>query len=289
MTSSDALMNPWRETNSLLKTIALILGLLFLLSLILSRVFGWSCNTAAAPVAATAPAAVVKAPAAVETLGWNWVDGKLRLTGAVKDEATKKAIYDAAVKRMGDAAKVVDEIKIDTNAVAYGFGQNYGDIAGWGKGDLGISVNGKRVVLTGTVPVEGEKTQRGEAAARHFGPDYTIDNQIVVKAPAAVKPVSLYFDTGKFDVQADAPQLLKDLVAYGNASPNSKIQVTGYHDKRGDPDKNAELAKNRAKAVRETLKKLGLAEDRIILVPPVVLVGSPDDKEARRVDVLVAQ
>ena len=71
--------------------------------------------------------------------------------------------------------------------------------------------------------------------------------------------------------------------------PGSKIQLSGFHDKRGDPKANQELAKNRAKAVRDLLIKAGLAEDRIILVPPVELVGASDDKLARRVEVTIAQ
>jgi outer membrane protein OmpA-like peptidoglycan-associated protein len=110
-----------------------------------------------------------------------------------------------------------------------------------------------------------------------------------VKAPAAPAAVKLYFDTGKSAVQTDAKTLLAETVKYGNASPNSKIQISGFHDKRGSAAANAELAKNRAKAVRDLLQAAGLAADRMILVPPVELVGSTDDREARRVDVSIAQ
>lgn len=176
-------------------------------------------------------------------------------------------MVDAAVTSMGgDASKVVDQLKIDAAA-----GSN------------------KQVVLTGSVPLESIKTQRGQVAAQYFGPDYKIDNQIVVQAPAIPQPVSLYFDTGKTNLQADAGQLLAKIVAYGNASPNSKIQLTGFHDKRGSPAANVELAKNRAKSVAAYLKKSGLAEDRIVLVRPAESVGAADDKEARRVDVIIAQ
>ncbi len=115
------------------------------------------------------------------------------------------------------------------------------------------------------------------------------DPQNSVKVGNAPATVKLYFDTAKTDVQSDAKQQLAVLIAYGNASPNAKIQLSGFHDKRGNAAANAELAKNRAKAVRELLKAGGLAEDRIIMVPPTELVGAADDKEARRVDVSVAQ
>ncbi len=224
----------------------------------------------APPVAAVqAPAAATTAPAKAPTqMGLEWKDGKLFLTGSVKDEASRKALVDAAIMQMGgDAGKVVDQLTLDAGAT-------------W---------PADKVTLTGQVPVDGDKLQRGEFAARLFGATSKIDNQIVVKAPAAPAAVKLYFDTGKSAVQADAKTLLAEIVKYGNASPNSKIQISGFHDKRGSVAANAELAKNRAKAVRDLLQAAGLAADRMILVPPVELVGSADDREARRVDVSIAQ
>ena len=35
--------------------------------------------------------------------------------------------------------------------------------------------------------------------------------------------------------------------------------VSGYHDASGDPEKNAELARQRAVAVRDALKAAGIA------------------------------
>jgi K(+)-stimulated pyrophosphate-energized sodium pump len=66
--------------------------------------------------------------------------------------------------------------------------------------------------------------------------------------------------------------------------------LSGFHDASGDPAKNAELAKNRARAAREMLVKAGVPEDRIIMVKPQQMsAGSPDDKAARRVDIYPAQ
>jgi outer membrane protein OmpA-like peptidoglycan-associated protein len=255
----------------------------------------------AAPAAPAAPVAIaeVAKPAAVAPAGalvsvtklaFNWADGKLVLTGAVKDQATKAALVAAAVKQMGgDASKVVDQLTIDSTTSALGFMDKLGDVFAWGSNGRGIQLDGDKVTLTGVVPVEGDKIQKGEAAARYFGSAVKIDNQISVQAPAKVEPAKLYFATGKFSVQADAKEVLAKLIAYGNASPNAKLQITGYHDKRGNPEANKELAKNRAKAVRDVLKSAGLAEDRFVMVPPVETTGGADDNEARRVEVTVAQ
>ena len=63
-----------------------------------------------------------------------------------------------------------------------------------------------------------------------------------------------------------------------------KAVVSGYTDSSGDPDKNAELAKQRAFAVRDALKALGVAEDKIELKKPEQ-ISAGDSAAARRVEV----
>jgi cytochrome c oxidase subunit II len=107
-----------------------------------------------------------------------------------------------------------------------------------------------------------------------------------VAAPPAAK---LYFDTAKFDLHADAEQTLKPVIDYAKANPSVKLTVSGFHDKRGSPEANAELAKNRAKVVAAKLNEMGVMEARVFLEKPQEVVGGADDKEARRVEVGVAR
>ena len=51
---------------------------------------------------------------------------------------------------------------------------------------------------------------------------------------------------------------------------------------------NAELAKQRALGVRDALKVLGVAEDKVELKKPEVTQGSGSNAEARRVEVTLA-
>jgi K(+)-stimulated pyrophosphate-energized sodium pump len=109
----------------------------------------------------------------------------------------------------------------------------------------------------------------------------------VVRGP---KPVSIYFDSGSSAAPSGLGKELEELILYTQTSPNAKIAISGFHDSRGDAAKNAELAKNRAKSVRETLRSAGVAEDRIMMDKPVQMeAGKGDDKEGRRVDVFVKQ
>jgi outer membrane protein OmpA-like peptidoglycan-associated protein len=68
-----------------------------------------------------------------------------------------------------------------------------------------------------------------------------------------------------------------------------KVDVTGYADASGDPAQNAEIAKNRAKAVRDALQAAGIDEASINMKPPASFTGTGGDAEARRVDVAKAQ
>jgi K(+)-stimulated pyrophosphate-energized sodium pump len=101
---------------------------------------------------------------------------------------------------------------------------------------------------------------------------------------------SLYFDSGKINLPADASKQLEAIVAWSKTSPNTKIGISGYHDKAGDPAMNSQLAKNRALGARETLISAGVPEDRIVMVKPQSTSGGgPEDKQSRRVDVYPAQ
>jgi hypothetical protein len=53
----------------------------------------------------------------------------------------------------------------------------------------------------------------------------------------------------------------------------------------GDATANAELAKQRAMAVRDLLTTAGVAPERIELGKPALTTGGADPREARRVDV----
>lgn len=111
----------------------------------------------------------------------------------------------------------------------------------------------------------------------------------VVAADQAGKPMlSVYFDTAKADITPDLPAAAAPLLAYLTANPAARLAVSGYNDPRGDAAMNAELSKNRAKAVAAALVTLGVAEARIDLVKPADTTDTTTDfTNARRVDVTV--
>jgi outer membrane protein OmpA-like peptidoglycan-associated protein len=65
--------------------------------------------------------------------------------------------------------------------------------------------------------------------------------------------------------------------------------LSGFHDSTGDPAMNAELAKQRAFAVRDALLGAGVAETSMELKKPEETTGSGNNAEARRVEVVIAE
>ncbi|MBL8389652.1 MAG: OmpA family protein [Hydrogenophaga sp.] len=98
--------------------------------------------------------------------------------------------------------------------------------------------------------------------------------------------VKFYFASGKSDLAPGAAQALGDAIAAGKAG--KKLVISGFHDATGDPAKNAELAKQRAFAVRDALKAAGVAESGIELKKPEQTTASGNNAEARRVEVMIA-
>jgi K(+)-stimulated pyrophosphate-energized sodium pump len=99
--------------------------------------------------------------------------------------------------------------------------------------------------------------------------------------------VKVYFSSGKFAAPVETKDVVKPLVEKALANPNAKLVISGYHDKTGDQAANEELAKNRAKSVREVIRAAGVPEERFMLEKPAVVEGGGDNKEARRVEVVL--
>ena len=114
-------------------------------------------------------------------------------------------------------------------------------------------------------------------------------------APVATAPATapasaiakVYFASGQKDLPTDAGATLAPVVDAAKAASERRLVVSGFHDRTGNPEVNAELAKQRAFAVRDALVAAGVAESRIELRKPVQTEGDGSDREARRVEVSV--
>jgi outer membrane protein OmpA-like peptidoglycan-associated protein len=135
--------------------------------------------------------------------------------------------------------------------------------------------------------------QRGKMAAKPKTAVAAVPAAVVVDAAqnamdaASVKVengvVKFYFASGKSELAAGANDALADVIK--GAKDGKKLVISGYHDATGSAASNAELAKQRAFAVRDALKASGVAEDKIELKKPEELKATGSDAQARRVEV----
>ena len=99
--------------------------------------------------------------------------------------------------------------------------------------------------------------------------------------------VKFYFATGKAELAPGAAEALADVVA--GVKAGQRAVISGYTDSTGDAAKNAELAKQRAFAVRDSLTALGVAQDKLELKKPEAVENAGSNAAARRVEVVLAK
>jgi outer membrane protein OmpA-like peptidoglycan-associated protein len=100
--------------------------------------------------------------------------------------------------------------------------------------------------------------------------------------------LTVYFDTGKSIVSNDLAKVATNLKEYVAKNPDAKIAVSGYNDPTGNAALNAELSKNRAKAVAKALEGAGIPAASIALEKPADTTGkSASNAESRRVEAVV--
>jgi outer membrane protein OmpA-like peptidoglycan-associated protein len=121
----------------------------------------------------------------------------------------------------------------------------------------------------------------GAVAAAGAAPSLSDDASVVVENGV----VKFYFASGKAELAPGALAALGDAIAAAKAG--KRLVLSGYHDATGDPARNAELAKQRAFAVRDALKAAGVAESSLDLQKPTQTQGTGGNAEARRVEVTI--
>ncbi|MFM2324831.1 OmpA family protein [Brachymonas denitrificans] len=177
-------------------------------------------------------------------------------------------------------------------AIAVGFGVSRAGVFGKkdGAASTGSSVMAAADAASGAAAADGAASAAGVAAQAGAA---SADQGAAVQAgadEASVKVVDgvvrFYFASGKAELAAGAKEALADAVAAAKAG--KKLVLSGFHDSTGDPARNAELAKQRAFAVRDALIAEGVAEGSIDLQKPEAMPNTQgNDPEARRVEVKI--
>ena len=150
-----------------------------------------------------------------------------------------------------------------------------------------FGILGAVVVMAVALAVGFGLGKRGPKAMPAAPPVAVIASDAVDGARVIVEEgvVKFYFASGKADLAAGASEALTDVVK--GAQAGRKVAISGFHDATGNADQNAELAKQRALAVRDALTTAGVPESQIELKKPEQIEGSTtgSDAEARRVEI----
>ena len=148
---------------------------------------------------------------------------------------------------------------------------------------IGVGIYKKnRFVSTVTKPVATAAAGAPPAASAAAATLVNPDSASVIVENGVVK---FYFASGKSTLAAGGAEALGQVVK--DVAAGKRAVVSGFHDATGSAAVNAELAKQRALAVRDALQSLGVAGNKIELKKPEQLQGTGSNAEARRVEVAV--
>ena len=100
---------------------------------------------------------------------------------------------------------------------------------------------------SGTAPGSLDALQKGESTA----------------TPASSPMKDVFFDFDRYDLRADARQVLKANADWLKKNPSARIEIEGHCDERGTSEYNLALGAKRAQSAKDYLATLGIAGDRL--------------------------
>ena len=111
----------------------------------------------------------------------------------------------------------------------------------------------------------------------------------VAAAAPAVEPGTerIYFELDASTLPTDAAEVLARVADTARSNLNTMVLISGFHDRSGAAEHNADLARRRAEAVRHALIANGVAPQQLVLDKPRETSGGDDARAARRVELHV--
>ncbi len=107
-------------------------------------------------------------------------------------------------------------------------------------------------------------TQPVKAVASNSGS--SLDANREGKTPAAGPLKDIYFDFDKYNLSAEARDLLKSHAQWLKNHASAHVEVEGHCDDRGTDEYNLALGAKRAQAAKDYLATLGVSRERISTV-----------------------
>lgn len=144
-------------------------------------------------------------------------------------------------------------------------------------------------VVAGVIWLAASGTFKHKAPPAPVAAAAVVEDVLVDLTPQGPALSVVYFAVGEAVLQADAEQALNDAVKALAADSGKRVLLSGYHDASGDPAKNAELAKERAKSVRAALVMRGVPQAQVLLRKPEQTLANGPAEEARRVEIRLVE
>ena len=165
------------------------------------------------------------------------------LSGTIYDAKTRQPI-SASLSYLDQS----DTVRMSLPSGNYRLGLN-------GKQDYSLAVGAKGYLSTSLAISPADSS-----GATAFVHDFYL--QPLAKG-ASVTLDKIYFATSKYELLPESYGELDELAAMLRENPALKIRIEGHTDNLGDFDKNVELSRQRAEAVRDYLTKKGIASERL--------------------------
>jgi OOP family OmpA-OmpF porin len=129
-----------------------------------------------------------------------------------------------------------------------------------------VIVASKSGYASDTATVNTRTKREYQEIERSFGlrPGYGVTSSgFVPEPPLDTKLSSLYFDTGRIDIQESSKTELERILFLLRSNPKLKVWIRGHADIRGSAEANHILGENRAKYVRAYLIANGIESYRL--------------------------
>lgn len=124
-----------------------------------------------------------------------------------------------------------------------------------------ITACGKKEI---DIPIDAQQTQPITSNTANTGPvTPTIVPGSQADFVAKVSSDTVYFDTDRFNIDAQDQSTLRSQAEWLAQYPNKNINVEGHADERGTRDYNIALGERRANAAKNYLISLGIGSNRI--------------------------
>jgi len=106
---------------------------------------------------------------------------------------------------------------------------------------------GRGTKESGTTPGSLDALRKGQSTA----------------TPASSPLKDVFFEFDRYDLRADARQVLKANADWLKKNPSARIEIEGHCDERGTGEYNLALGAKRAQSAKDYLATLGIAGDRL--------------------------